>query len=58
MMLGSVQLWHGKELEFALPEVRNFPGVFRWNLAYDPFIGTMRGMLEQMRLKKTGFQIL
>lgn len=58
MMLGSVQLWHGKEMEFALPEVRNLPGVFQWNLAYDPFIGIMRGILEQMRLKKTGFQIL
>lgn len=58
MMLGSVQLWHGKEKEFALPEVRNFPGVFRWNLGYDPFIGIMRGMLEQVRLKQTGFHIL
>lgn len=58
IMLGSVQLWHGKEREFALPEIRNLPGVFRWNLNYDPFLGVMRGILEQMRLKKTGFHIL
>lgn len=58
MMLGSVQLWMGKEREFALPELRGLPGVFRWNLEYNPFIGYMAGVLSLLRAGKTGFEPL
>lgn len=45
---GSVQLWLGKEREFALPEFPQLKGVYRWNLAdgYDSFIGVMKGILK------------
>ncbi len=46
VMLGSVQLWMGREQEFSLPELRGLPGVFRWNLAYDAFLGYMAGVLQ------------
>jgi CRISPR-associated endonuclease/helicase Cas3 len=58
MMLGSVQLWIGKEREFALPELRSLPGVFRWNLQYDPFLGYMAGVLPLLKAGKTGFEPL
>jgi CRISPR-associated endonuclease Cas3-HD len=58
MMLGSVQLWMGKEREFALPELRGLPGVFRWNLEYDSFIGYMAGVLPLLKAGKTGFESL
>ena len=43
---GSVQLWLGKEREFALPEFPHLQGVYRWNLAdgYDSFLGVMKGV--------------
>jgi CRISPR-associated endonuclease/helicase Cas3 len=58
IMLGSVQLWVGKEREFALPEVPGWPGVFRWNLDYDPFVGVMKGILPLLKAAKTGYDIL
>ena len=58
MMLGSVQLWAGKEREFALPELRGLPGVFRWNLKYDSFLGYMAGVLPLLRAGQEGFEPL
>ena len=58
MMLGSVQLWTGKEREFALPELRGLPGVFRWNLEYNPFLGYMAGVLPLLKAGKSGFEPL
>jgi len=43
---GSVQLWLGKEREFELQEFPRLPRVYRWNLAYDEFLGVMKGVLE------------
>jgi CRISPR-associated endonuclease/helicase Cas3 len=58
LMLGSVQLWTGKEREFALPELRGLPGVFRWNLEYNPFLGYMAGVLPLLKAGKAGFEPL
>jgi len=43
---GSVQLWLGKEREFQLEEFPQLRGVYRWNLAYDEFLGVMKGVLK------------
>ena len=56
MMLGSVQLWVGKESEFALPQLKRFPGVYRWNLEYTPFLGYMAGVLALLEAGKEGFK--
>lgn len=58
MMLGSVQLWAGKEREFALPELRGLPGVFRWNLAYNNFIGYLAGVLPLLKSGQSGIEPL
>ena len=58
MMLGSVQLWTGKERAFALPELRGLPGVYRWNLEYNPFLGYMAGVLPLLKAGKSGFESL
>lgn len=58
MMLGSVQLWTGKERAFALPELRGLPGVYRWNLEYNPFIGYMAGVLPLLKVDRSGFELL
>jgi CRISPR-associated endonuclease/helicase Cas3 len=52
---GSVQLWLGKERDFQLPKIDRLPGIYLWNLSYDPFIGVMKGMLE---LKRPGWSVL
>lgn len=58
IMQGSVQLWSGKEQQFALPEIPAWQGVFRWNLEYDPFLGYMAGILPLLRAGQTGFEPL
>lgn len=58
MMLGSVQLWIGKEQQFALPELRGLPGVYRWNLGYDPFLGYMAGVLPLLKAGRAGLEPL
>jgi CRISPR-associated endonuclease/helicase Cas3 len=58
IMLGSVQLWIGKEREFALPELRELPGVFRWNLKYETFLGYMAGVLPLLKAGQKGFEPL
>lgn len=55
LMLGSVQLWIGKERQFALPELRGIPDVFRWNLQYNSFLGYMAGVLPLLKAGQTGF---
>lgn len=54
LMQGSVQLWTGKEREYALPELRGLPGVYRWNLGYDVFLGYMAGVLPLLRAERLG----
>lgn len=58
MTLGSVQLWMGKEREFALPELRGLPGVYRWNLEYNSFLGYMAGVLPLLKSGSKGFEPL
>lgn len=58
LMLGSVQLWTGKEQEFALPELRDLPGVYRWNLTYDSFLGYMAGVLPLLKAGHQGLEAL
>lgn len=58
MMLGSVQLWLGKERKFGLPELAGLPGVFRWNLPYDSFLGYMAGVLPLLNAGEQGFEPL
>lgn len=58
MMMGSVQLWMGKERELALPELHGLPGVFRWNLEYNGFLGYMAGVLPLLKAGRTGFESL
>jgi len=57
---GSVQLWLGKEREFALPEFPHLRGVYRWNLegGYDPFLGVMKGILPLLKAAKFGLDVL
>jgi CRISPR-associated endonuclease/helicase Cas3 len=58
LMLGSVQLWMGKPEAFDLPQLKTFPGVYRWNLEYTPFLGYMEGVLRLLKAGKQGFEPL
>jgi len=42
----SVQIWGYRKDEWALAESKRCPGVFLWKLAYDDFLGYMKGVLE------------
>jgi CRISPR/Cas system-associated endonuclease/helicase Cas3 len=43
---GSVQIWGYRLDALQTPEFPNHPGLFRWNLLYDDFIGYMAGVLQ------------
>lgn len=43
---GSVQIWGYRLDALRTPEFPNHPGLFRWNLLYDDFIGYMAGVLQ------------
>jgi CRISPR-associated endonuclease/helicase Cas3 len=52
LQLGSVQLWLGKEREFQLEEISRLPGLYRWNLGYDSFLGVMKGIIPLLSAKR------
>ncbi len=42
---GSVQIYGSRASEWALREFEHRPGLFAWELDYDPFLGFMEGVL-------------
>ena len=42
---GSVQIYGSRASEWALREFDHMPGLFAWELGYDPFLGFMAGVL-------------
>ena len=42
---GSVQIYRSRASEWALREFDHLPGLFVWELDYDPFLGFMAGVL-------------
>ncbi len=43
---GSVQIWGYKLEALRIPEFEQLPGVYKWNLGYDSFLGYMAGLLK------------
>ena len=42
---GSVQIYHSRARDWAVREFDHMPGLFTWELKYDPFLGFMAGVL-------------
>ena len=42
---GSVQIYESRAREWAVREFEHVPGLFRWELGYDSFLGFMAGVL-------------
>lgn len=51
---GSVQIYRNRLLNYALEEVPQFPGVFRWTLKYNKKLGYMAGVLENSQFLEDG----
>jgi hypothetical protein len=43
---GSVQIWGYKLEALRIPEFAQLPGIYKWNLGYDSFLGYMAGLLK------------
>jgi CRISPR-associated endonuclease/helicase Cas3 len=43
---GSVQIWGYKLEALCIPEFERLPGIYKWNLGYDSFLGYMAGLLK------------
>ena len=42
---GSVQIYNSRARDWAVREFDHVPGLFAWELEYDPFLGFMAGVL-------------
>jgi CRISPR-associated endonuclease/helicase Cas3 len=58
LMLGSVQLWSNRVQQFSLPTLAGLQDVYRWNLAYNPFLGYMAGVLPLLKAEQGGIDPL
>lgn len=58
LQMESVQIWTTRKVDFALSEVRGYPGLFTWNLDYNDFIGYMAGALKANEVKSGVVQII
>ena len=54
----SVQLWGSKLDKLRIPEMANHPGLYKWNLAYSPFLGCMEGILDLSDFQRAGGGVL
>lgn len=53
IMEHSVQIWYYKLEEYAVTEI-NDSGIYRWDLAYDDFLGYMSGVLKSKSFSRGG----
>lgn len=51
---GCVSLYRNRVDNLRLSEAPGYPGVFRWTLGYDGFIGVMRGILDLAAFDRMG----
>ncbi len=54
---GSVQIYGSRAKEWALREFDYMPGLFSWELGYDPFLGFMAGVLPLVDGGANGYMI-
>ena len=54
---GSVQIYGSRAKEWALREFNHMPGLFSWELDYDPFLGFMAGVLPLVDGGANGYVI-
>ena len=55
---GSVQIYTSRAREWALREFDHVPGLFAWELGYDPFLGFMAGVLPLIDGGEMGYLML
>ncbi|HAH32035.1 MAG TPA: CRISPR-associated protein [Elusimicrobia bacterium] len=47
----SVQIWENKIINYGIAEIKQIPGLNAWTLAYDGFLGYMKGVLENINFQ-------
>lgn len=50
----SVQIWGYNIDKLHIPELAHHPGVYKWHLAYSPFIGIMEGIIGVAEFERNG----
>ena len=55
LQAGSVQIWHNRAEDWGLEDVSHIPGLKKWCLPYDRFLGYMAGVLPLVDGGQTGF---
>ena len=54
---GSVQIYVSRASEWGLREFNRMPGLFAWELGYDPFLGFMAGVLPLVDGGANGYMV-
>lgn len=50
----SVQIWGYNVDKLHIPELAKHPGMYKWHLAYSPFIGIMEGIIGVAEFERNG----
>ena len=54
----SVQIWGYRIDDLRIPELARHPGLYKWHLAYSPFLGYMEGVLDNADFQRNGGGVL
>ena len=54
----SVQIWGYRIDGLRIPELARHPGLYKWHLAYSPFLGYMEGVLDNADFQRNGGGVL
>jgi CRISPR-associated endonuclease/helicase Cas3 len=57
LQAGSVQIWQDRENDWGTSEMPHIPGLKKWNLKYDSFLGYMAGVLPLVDAGQTALII-
>jgi hypothetical protein len=54
----SVQIWGYRIDDLRIPELARHPDLYKWHLAYSPFLGYMEGVLDNADFQRNGGGVL
>jgi hypothetical protein len=57
LQAGSVQIWQNRAEDWGTSDFALIPGLRKWSLPYDPFLGYMAGVLPLIDRGHTGYII-
>ena len=58
LQAGSIQVWQNRACDWALEELACIPGLMKWSLDYNGFLGCMAGVLPLVDMQESGLALV